>query len=433
MNPLILNAFGWVTVAGIALGIGFQIGKRSSRAKQEGETTKPEKNSEANPENHQQFKKMELLGRFASGIAHDFNNLLTVIRGHTELISMQIAAPSPIALSLSELDIATKRASTLTSQLLAFSRKRAFEPRVLEPNFIIRSMLEMLKALLGDRCPLKLELSQGDIPIFIDQRHLEQVILNLALNARDSMPEGGIVTIRTFRQQQQVSSNMLRAATVIEVLDSGVGMDEATRSRAAEPFFTTKPDGQGTGLGLATVRELITAAGGELVINSEIGRGTRIQVVLPAAHKAQVEESKRSWSLEIKPGKEKILIVEDEGSVRRLAEIVLSRAGYTVSSAASAPEALSILIQNSLKPDLVISDVVMADCSGVELAEQIKRIYPEILILFMSALSDSVIQEYGNTAESVEFISKPFSAVELTQKVREVLDQGHTKEAHSVA
>lgn len=427
MNVFTLNALGWVAVVGVAMGVGFQLGKRSRGSVQDTEANGAERQAGERPENYQQLKKMELLGRFAGGIAHDFNNLLTVIRGHTELISMQSSAASPTALSLSELDIATKRAATLTSQLLAFTRKRAFEPRVLEPNFVIRSMLEMLKALLGDRCPLKLELSQLDTPVFIDQSHLEQVLLNLALNARDSMPQGGVVTIRTFRAQRQLSANTLRAATIIEVLDSGVGMDESTRIRAGEPFFTTKPDGKGTGLGLATVRELITSAGGELVIDSEVGRGTKIQVILPAADKIKVEESKKSWSLEIKPGKEKILIVEDEGSVRRLAEMVLSRAGYTVLSAASASEALLTLKQNSFKPDLVISDVVMADCSGLELAKQVKVIHPEVIFIFMSALSVSVIDEYGSDVEKINFISKPFSTAELTQKVREVLEGNNTQ------
>jgi PAS domain S-box-containing protein len=356
-----------------------------------------------------QAQKMEAIGRLAGGIAHDFNNLLTVIDGNAGVLRADLpAAESGLA---DEIVRAGEQAAALTRQLLAFSRKGVVAPRVLCPNATIEGVRTMLARLVGERVRVVTELDAEVGPVRIDPGQLEQAVLNLAVNARDAMPQGGTLTIRTRARLRHVR---------IEVSDVGVGMDEATRTRAFEPFFTTKPAGEGTGLGLATVKGIVEQAGGEVEVASAPGRGTTFILSLPVSADGPPSDSpvKRTPP---PANREVILLVEDEPAVQLLERRVLEMGRYEVLVASCGEEALILLDGHVGRIDLLVTDVVMPGMTGRELAEAVARRRPGLRALFLSGYTPDEVLRQGVRADEAHFLQKPFTPTSLLGKVREVL------------
>ncbi|MCR4376316.1 MAG: PAS domain S-box protein [Acidobacteria bacterium] len=376
----------------------------------------------------QQAQKMESVGRLASGIAHDFNNLLTVINGMSELVLAQVSHDSRVQADVQEIAHAGERAARLTRQLLAFSRQQILEPRVLDVNTVVVGMESLLRRLLGEDIDLLVVPAPGLGHAKVDPGQIEQVISNLAVNARDAMPQGGRLTIETGNVTIAEASAAQRGEAVppgsyvrLAVTDSGVGMDEDTRARIYEPFFTTKAPGKGTGLGLSTVYGIIKQSGGFIEVESEVGRGTSFKVYLPQVAKAVGTD--RVGPTEVThAGTETILIVEDDAGLRKLATRVLAPAGYHVLGAASGEEALGLLERHEGPVHLLLSDVVMPGMNGRQLAERLVPARPRMKVLFMSGYTDDTIVRHGVSDAEMPFLSKPFTSVALLQKVREVLD-----------
>jgi len=385
-----------------------------------------EKNREAVQAQLAQSQKMESVGRLAGGVAHDFNNLLTVINGYSKLAMNALRSGDPLRDYLGEIHKAGERAAGLTQQLLAFSRKQVLQPRTLDLNSVVESMRSMLQRLMGEDVELRFALS-GEAPVVhADPHQLEQVVMNLAVNARDAMPSGGRLLIETGlvdRDDGQVRSNPdARAGRYarLAVSDTGEGMDEVTRLRIFEPFFTTKASGRGTGLGLSMVQGIVAQSGGYISVYSEPGHGTTFRIYLPAqsAVATAVEEPASVVALR---GNETILVVEDQAEVRSYAVVVLEGYGYRVMQAANAGEAL-VLCERAGEPiHLVLADVVMPHMNGRELVNRLTIMRPGIKALFMSGYTDNVIVNHGVLDESAPFIEKPFSPEALARKVRAVL------------
>jgi PAS domain S-box-containing protein len=358
-----------------------------------------------------QAQKMEAIGRLAGGIAHDFNNLLTVINGNGEVLRARLpAADGGLA---DEIVRAGEQAATLTRQLLSFSRKGVVAPRVLRPNDTIDGVRRMLARLVGERVQLVTDLDPAAGCVRIDPGQLEQALLNLAVNARDAMPRGGTVTIRTRARPHDVR---------IEVTDTGMGMDAATRARAFEPFFTTKPAGEGTGLGLATVRGIVEQAGGAVAVASDPGRGATFTIDLPVCTDGRPLECPSS----VAPppaNREVILLVEDEPAVQLLERRVLEMGRYEVLVASSGEEALTLLDGHAARIDLLVTDVVMPGMTGRELAEAVARRRPGLRALFLSGYTPDEVLRQGVRADEAHFLQKPFTPSSLLGKVREVLSR----------
>jgi signal transduction histidine kinase/PAS domain-containing protein len=375
-----------------------------------------------------QSQKMESVGQLASGIAHDFNNLLTVINGMSELVLAQVSREDPVYADVQEIGRAGERAATLTRQLLAFSRQQILEPRELNCNTVVAGMESLLRRLLGEDIDLVVVQAPDLAHVMADPGQIEQVITNLAVNARDAMPQGGQLTIEMQNvtidddDPRQHDVAMLPGSYVqLVVSDSGVGMDESTRARIFEPFFTTKAPGQGTGLGLSTVYGIVKQSHGFIWVYSEVGRGTSFKILLP-----QVTESMGAvW---LKPevvsstGTETILLAEDHKGLNKLTRRILEPAGYTVLGAASGEEALRLLEHHKEPIHLLLSDVVMPGMSGRQLAERLAQTHPEIKVLYMSGYTSDTIVRHGALEAQVPFLNKPFTAAALLRKVREVLD-----------
>ena len=375
-----------------------------------------------------QAQKMESVGQLASGIAHDFNNLLTVINGMSELVLTQVSHDNPVHADVQEILHAGERAATLTRQLLAFSRQQILAPRVLNLNTVVAGMESLLRRVLGEDIDLMVVPTPGVGRVKADPGQLEQVITNLAVNARDAMPQGGQLTIETRNVTLGGDEARRHGVAVppgsyvqLVVSDSGVGMDEATRARIFEPFFTTKGSGQGTGLGLSTVYGIVKQSDGFIWVESELGRGTRFQICLPQVAEAAVTD-RSGPTVVSRSGTETILLVEDNAGLRKLATRVLAPAGYTVLGAASGEEALRVLERQEGPVHLLLSDVVMPGMSGRDLAEQLAQTRPEMKVLFMSGYTDDTVVQHGVLNAQVAFLSKPFTAAALLRKVREVLD-----------
>jgi signal transduction histidine kinase/CheY-like chemotaxis protein len=371
-----------------------------------------------------QAQKLESIGRLAGGVAHDFNNLLTVINGYAQLLLRDLKAGDPLRDSLEEIHSAGERAAGLTRQLLAFSRRQVLSPRVLDLNRVVSEMQPMLARLLGEDVELRVELHAGAATICADPHQLEQVVMNLTVNARDSMPDGGKLRIETavveWGEGQARSHPDARVGryVVLAVSDTGVGMDEETRNRIFEPFFTTKGIGKGTGLGLSMVQGIVAQSGGYIDVYSEEGQGTTFKIYLPALAEAAADAE----NPEVAPtvgGKETVLVVEDQAEVRKYAVAVLKEYGYRVIPVEGAGEALLLCERERI--DLVLTDVVMPHISGQELAERLKTLQPGIKVLFMSGYTDNIIEHHGVLEEGAEFIEKPFSPGELARKVRTAL------------
>jgi PAS domain S-box-containing protein len=375
----------------------------------------------------QQAMKMEAIGRLAGGIAHDFNNLLTGIGGNVDLALLDLDPADPLAVTLQEVRRAADSAARLTRQLLAFSRKQIIEPKVLDLNELIARLQQMLARVIGEDVLLSIVPAAGLGPVRIDPGQFEQVLVNLAVNARDAMPDGGQLMIETANvtlDDDYCATHPLAAPGAyvrLAVSDTGVGMDASVKAHLFEPFFTTKPTGRGTGLGLATIFGAVKQAGGSIEVYSEVGRGTTFKLYLPRADAEAVAlEAERSPGVLLK-GAETVLLVEDETLVRDLALRILRRLGYTVLTASSGEEALEIGRARSERIDLLMTDVVMPGINGRELAGRLAPLHPETKVLFASGYTENIIVHHGVVEENLHFIGKPYTPQGLANKVRAVL------------
>jgi PAS domain S-box-containing protein len=372
-------------------------------------------------------QKMEAVGQLAGGIAHDFNNLLTAILGYSEIIAADLRDKPELFDAVSEIHNAGKRAAALTRQLLAFSRKQVLELKILDLNEIVRHIEKMLARLLGEDIELVTRLDPEVGAVRADAGQMEQVILNLAINARDAMPKGGLLTIETASIELDESYVQTHVSTVpgrysmLTVSDVGTGMDEATQARIFEPFFTTKEKGYGTGLGLSTVYGIVKQSGGYVWVYSERGRGTRFKIYLPRVD-AVAETVFAPEALASRGGAETILLVEDEDAVRALASKILETRGYRVTSARTGDEAIELARVAAEPFHLLVTDMVLPGIGGAEIAARIRERFPEIKVLYASGYSDAVILKRGHYERGAAFLEKPFSAAALSRKVREVLD-----------
>ena len=372
-----------------------------------------------------QAQKMDTVGRLAGGIAHDFNNLLTVINGTADLVLGALPEGDPLRADLEQIQQAGDRAAALTRQLLAFSRKQIMAPSLVDLALLVSGMEEMLSRLLGVRVKLVVEQPANPCIVRADPGQVEQVIMNLAVNARDAMPDGGTLTIRTMDVDVDAASAEEHAPVkpgayvLMEVVDTGTGMDETTSTRIFEPFFTTKEPGRGTGFGLSTAYGIIEQSGGTICVRSKGGVGTTFRIYLPRRSEV-ADASLPGPSRAASRGTEGILIVEDEDLLIELTSRILRSAGYIVYTARSGREALQFLERQAEGVQLVLTDMVMRGMSGRELGARIARTYPSIRILYTSGYSSDIGGDPGGVPE--HFIGKPYSRAELTQRVRELLD-----------
>ena len=368
-----------------------------------------------------QAQKMESIGRLAGGVAHDFNNLLTVINGYSQLAFTRLKPGDPLRNQLSEIRNAGERAAGLTRQLLAFSRKQVMQPRALNLNRIVGEMQSMLRRLVGEDVEVMFTLCAESPIVHADPHQLEQVIMNLAVNARDAMRSGGRLKIETALAMGGEASELRPGRyAMLAVNDTGIGMDHATLQRIYEPFFTTKEAGQGTGLGLSMVQGIVEQSGGHIHVASEPGEGSTFRVYLPALNGAAVE-TETPAAVSALQGTETILVVEDQQEVCDYATAVLQEFGYRVIQASNAAEALAICDREPDHIHLLLTDVVMPHTSGRDLAAKVAITRPGTKSLFMSGYTDDVIAQHGVLDEGTHFLQKPFSPDELAEKVREVL------------
>jgi len=371
-------------------------------------------------------QKMEAIGALAGGVAHDFNNLLTVILSCAELMLIDIEVEDPRREDVEEIRRAGRRAADLTRQLLTFSRREVSHPRTLDLNDVVRGLEKMLARLLGENVKIAHELDPSVGTVLSDPGLVEQVLMNLAVNARDAMPEGGMLSIRTKNVDltERFAAEHVGVEpggyVMLSVTDNGMGMDVATQARIFEPFFTTKAIGKGTGLGLATVFGIVKQSAGHIVVTSEPGRGTTFAIYFPRTEGVQastVSDAPRSNSS--RRGSETILLVEDDDQVRAVARGILRRQGYTVLEAAGPGEAL-IVTERQPAIGLLLTDVVLPLMSGPELAVRLRAIRPEMKVIFMSGYSDDII---GPSSGGAPFLQKPITPEDLTRKVRDVLGE----------
>jgi PAS domain S-box-containing protein len=366
-----------------------------------------------------QAQKMESLGRLAGGVAHDFNNLLGIMGSYAELLEARLGEQDQYRRYCTKIVETTQRASRLTQQLLTFSRKEITRPTPLRPDQVLDELCGILPGLIGEQIELAVDLrSTGTI--VMDKTHFEQIIFNLVINARDAMPDGGELLIETedvTRPSSSIADSILYAA--IRVRDTGAGMDEATITHAFEPFFTTKDTGRGTGLGLATVYGIVQQCHGEISINSKLGRGTEINILLPVVSQAELPAVESS-APQLIEGRGSILLVEDEANLRETNAEFLAAIGYSVLCAGSGPEALSI-VKKAGNIDLVITDVVMPRMSGREFVDRLLELRPETKLLFVSGYADDVVLQSGISMNGTPFLQKPYSLHQLGRKVNELL------------
>lgn len=375
-----------------------------------------------------QAQKMEAVGRLAGGIAHDFNNLLTAINGYSELAMRKLEEVDPLRLNLEEIRKAGDRAAALTRQLLAFSRKQILHPKVINLNAVVADMERMLKRLIGEDIDMRVILKPELGNVKADIGQIEQVIMNLVVNARDAMPRGGKLTIETaniYLGEEYAKHHISvepGSYVMLAISDNGCGMDKETKARIFEPFFTTKEHGKGTGLGLSTVYGIVKQSKGDIWIYSETGRGTSFKIYLPyVEEEAEIVRPRRDGR-PMPKGNETILLVEDDELVRNVAREVLELNGYKVLEAASGMEAEMICRNYEETIHLMLTDIVMPETSGRVAAEQVKELHPETSVLFMSGYTEDAIHHYYVPNGELNFIEKPFTPNDLAWKVREILD-----------
>jgi two-component system cell cycle sensor histidine kinase/response regulator CckA len=377
-----------------------------------------------------QSQKLESLGRLAGGVAHDFNNLLTVISGYADLVLADLTPGDPLCAGVEEIARAASRASTLTRQLLAFSRRQMMRMTVLNLNTVVADLEGMLRRLIGEDVTLAVSLAPDLGNVYADAGQIVQVIMNLAVNARDAMPRGGRLTIETRNVELDDAyvadhpSATPGPHVLISLSDTGVGMDEATRARAFEPFFTTKGVGVGSGLGLATSYGIVKQSGGSIWVYSEVGIGTTMKVHLP-----RVNEPVRPLApatTQRARGHEVVMVVEDEEALRVLTARQLRSIGFTVLSAHSGADALAQLEQYAADVHLLLTDVVMPDMGGRVLASRLAERRPSLKVLYMSGYTEDAVLRHGVLEDGVHFLTKPYTLAELSRKVREALDTPQT-------
>jgi two-component system, cell cycle sensor histidine kinase and response regulator CckA len=376
-------------------------------------------------------QRMEAIGRLASGVAHDFNNLLTVILWNAEIARERLGEDSPLRQYVQEVHRAGERASSLTQQLLAFSRKQVLEPKIVSLNNVVHEMDRMLRRLIGEDVELNIRLDPQVGRVRADPSQIEQVIMNLAVNARDAMPGGGHLAIETTNVELDEGYAARHVAVTpgpyvrLLMSDSGHGMDLQTQARIFEPFFTTKERGRGTGLGLSTVYGIVKQSGGNIWVYSEPGHGATFKIYLPRIEDAAESLTRPQPRIESFQGTETVLLVEDEDMLRSLAYRVLKSSGYTVLEARDGRDALALARSHPSAIHVLLTDVVMPGMSGRELAEQLRSERPEIPVLFMSGYTDETIAQHGMLEPGVVLLQKPFTASSLLRKLREVLDTSH--------
>jgi two-component system cell cycle sensor histidine kinase/response regulator CckA len=380
-------------------------------------------------EHLRQAQKIEAVGRLAAGVAHDFNNILTAITGHSELLLRQQAADDPLRKHAEQIEKAAHMAAALTRQLLTFSRKQLIEPRVLELNAAIVNIEKMLRRLIGEDIEFRTLLDPAAGHIKADPGQIDQVIMNLAVNARDAMPNGGKLTVTTANTTlgKNHTKNFpdLSAGeyVMMAIADTGIGMSEEVKAHLFEPFFTTKPPGKGTGLGLATCFGIVKQNAGHIEVHSEVGKGTTFKIYFPQVQTTLEPPRGRIAPTEAAGGNETVLLVEDEQGVRELAVGTLREKGYTVVEAVNGEEGLRIARQLEGKIDLVLTDVVMPVMGGKEMADALRTSHPGTKVLFISGYPDNALGDHGVLRPGTGFLQKPYLTATLARKVREVLDE----------
>jgi signal transduction histidine kinase/ActR/RegA family two-component response regulator len=412
----------WVLVGGIILIVGaggMAVSQLYATARAQAQRHDAEREGQ----------RLEAIGRLAGGVAHDFNNILSAVIGFGELLRDDLPAGDPRRSDMGEVLKAAERGRNLTRQLLAFSRRQVLQPAVLDLNQVIQDMGGMLARLLGDEIEVILSLTAGLGQVVADRSQIEQVIMNLAVNARDAMPDGGRLTIETRNVDlNEEDAATLRLATtgphvLLEVIDTGLGMDEEVRALIFEPFFTTKETGKGTGLGLATAYGIVKQSGGHIWAYSEPGKGTTFKICLP-----RVRDATPTVSAAVAPnakdlhGSETILLVEDDPAVLRMASQALQRSGYTVFAANGPEEAVAVVDAAKVPIRLLVSDVVMPGMTGPQLAQIIAQRMPGISVIYQSGYSDLAIAHHGLIDSGTAFLQKPYPVQVLLRTVREVLD-----------
>jgi len=372
-----------------------------------------------------QSQKLEAIGQLAGGVAHDFNNMLTVIIGYSEELLDRLQSTDPMREPIGEILMAGQRSAALTRQLLAFSRKQVLQAEVLDLNHVVRNLEKMLDRLIGEHIQLTTEVSEELAAVEADPHQVEQVIMNLAINARDAMPHGGRLTIQTGNvgldalYAGERTDVTLKNFVLLTVSDTGSGMSEETKNKIFDPFFTTKENG--SGLGLSTVYGIVKQLEGTIRVSSEVGKGTTFQIFLPRARMTPPAYGPAADAIAVHTGEVTILLVEDEPILRRLAQSMLSGLGYRATAVSSGAEALAAFEEKGMRPDLVITDVVMPGMSGRELLDRLRRIQPRLRALYISGYTDSMIARHGAVDSRTPLLQKPFTRRELAVKIAMLL------------
>jgi len=370
-----------------------------------------------------QSQRMEAIGTLSGGVAHDFNNLLTVIRGYTNQLLESRHNPPESRVQIKRIDEAAERASSLTRQLLAFSRRQVLQPKVFDVNDLVANLDQMLRRLIGEHIEMKTAAAEEPCLVKADAGQIEQVIMNIAINARDAMPQGGRLTLETAHLElDKAAAEVAGPYVMLAVSDTGEGMDAETKAHIFEPFFTTKGLGKGTGLGLSTVYGIVKQSGGYISVYSEPGRGSTFKVYLPRVRDTLKARRKEEPANADARGNETILVVEDEPMIRELIETMLQSRGYSVLTVDDPLQAEAFAAQHAGPIHLLLTDVVMPGISGREIAVQISAQRPEMKVIFVSGYTPNAIVHHGILDEDLNFLQKPFTAATLTHKVREVLN-----------
>ncbi len=375
-----------------------------------------------------QSQKLESIGVLAGGIAHDFNNLLTIILGYCHILLNTIKKRTPMYTMLEQIEKAGQRASSLTQQLLAFSRKQIIQPQILNLNAVIGDSVNMLHRIIGEDIELVTYLAEDLNYVKVDAGQMNQVVINLAVNARDAMPKGGKLTIETHNVflDKNYADHHLSVTTgdyiMVAISDNGEGMDTETKSRIFEPFFTTKKKGKGTGLGLSTVYGIVRQSGGNIWVYSEPGQGTTFKIYFPKIQTTDMRKVQAPALSKSLTGSETILLVEDDNGVREMASTSLKNYGYQVLAADTGQNAIRLCKNHPEPIHLLITDVVMPGMGGKQLAKKVLELYPGAKVLFMSGYTDNAIVHHGVLDEGVNLVQKPFNPEGLAKKAREVLD-----------
>jgi signal transduction histidine kinase len=409
-----------------------RLGPAIQRELREAQTRTAKKAAEAalrqSEDQLRQAQKLEAVARLAAGVAHDFNNILTAISGHSELLLRQLEAGDSRRKNAEQIEKCAYLAAALTRQLLTFSRKQAIEPRVLNLNAVVQNIQNMLRRLIGEDIEFLAELHPGAGHIKADPGQLEQVIMNLTVNARDAMPNGGKVIVRTANllmdgaRLKDVPALQPGNYVMLAIADTGMGMTPEVKAHLFEPFFTTKPPGKGTGLGLATCFGIVKQSSGHIEVESEPGKGTTFKVYFPKVADVLEPAVVGNLRTQVTGGTETVLVVEDEAVVRELVVATLRERGYAVIEAGNGEEGLGLARQHHGKIDLVFTDVVMPVMGGKAMANAFRRSHPDTKVLFTSGYSEEIIGDQGLLRPGIEFLQKPYLAATLVRRIREVLD-----------